>query len=65
MVIFPSPISLFDNEKDTVQSSKTIEDIFDDAVIAAKSKCTPIYRSDMDESRFVASGKSDSGSDKK
>lgn len=64
MVIFPSLVSLFDDEKERTPS-RSIDDIFDDAKITAKSKCSPICQSDTTESHFVLSGNSDSGRDKK
>lgn len=64
MVIFPFSTSLFDDEKEK-SPSKNIDDIFDDAEIAAKSKCSPVCQSNMNEFCFVLSANSDSGSDKK
>lgn len=65
MVVFPSPVSLFDSKEGNNQPSKTIEGVFDDAEIAAKSKCSPICQSNTIESHFALSGNSDSGRDKK
>lgn len=64
MVIFPSSLSLFDDEKGKV-SLQSIDDILDDAKISAKSKCSHVcqfYTKNFSSKRL---GNSDSGNDKK